>query len=92
MLDTDGRFFRTSDGRCILLRGVNLSGSAKQPYTPYLPSHESTDFYSNQVSFVGRPFPLNEANLHFKRLSSWGFNFLRFNVSWEAIEHQGPYL
>jgi hypothetical protein len=39
---------------------------------------------------VRRPFPLDEADEHFGRLASWGFTFLRFLVTWEAIEHEGP--
>ena len=37
------------------------------------------------VSFVGRPFPLDEADEHFKRLRAWGLTFLRFLVTWEVI-------
>lgn len=85
----EGRFFRHPDGRAVFLRGVNLSGSVKQPME--MPSHQPHNFFEQQqVSFVGRPFPLHEADQHFARLASWGFNFIRFNVTWEAIEHAGP--
>ena len=91
-LDCNSRFFRVNDcGRAIMLRGVNLSGNAKSPTKPMLPSQEKDGFYDGEnVSFVGRPFPLVEADEHFKRLKHWGFNFLRFNITWEAIEHKGP--
>jgi hypothetical protein len=39
---------------------------------------------------VDRPFPLAEADKHFTRLREWGFTFIRFLVTWEAIEHAGP--
>ena len=91
LLSSNGRFFKTEDGRIIMLRGVNLSGAVKQPFSPLLPSHEPIGFYDGtNMSFVSRPFPLSEANTHFRRLASWGFNFLRFNITWEAVEHAGP--
>ena len=74
-----------------MLRGVNVSGSCKLPYTPRMPSHVRDGFFVDvNISFVGRPFPLDEADEHFGRLRRWGFNFVRFNVAWEALEHEGP--
>jgi hypothetical protein len=42
------------------------------------------------VSFVGRPFPLSEADEHFRRLRHWGLTTLRLLTTWEAVEHAGP--
>ncbi|KAF0470596.1 glycoside hydrolase [Gigaspora margarita] len=85
----DGKWIKDSTDRTLMFRGVNLSGASKNP--PNIPSHESQGFFDHRnVSFVGRPFPLEEADQHLARLKHWGFNFLRFIVTWEALEHQGP--
>ncbi|MCJ7734930.1 MAG: cellulase family glycosylhydrolase [Anaerolineales bacterium] len=61
------------------------------PFTPDGATYLPDMFYDHRnLSFIGRPFPLEEADEHFARLYSWGFRFLRFLVTWEAIEHQGP--
>lgn len=83
--------FVAPDGRAMYLRGINLGGSSKVPYEPYMPTHVREGFFAgDSVSFVGRPFPLDEADRHFARLKAWGFHFVRLLVTWEAIEHAGP--
>ena len=91
MINLDGRYFKDESGRTLILRGVNLGGSSKVPVSPNGATWNRDGFYDHRpVSFVGRPFPLAEADEHFQRLYAWGFRFLRFLVTWEAIEHAGP--
>jgi hypothetical protein len=91
MITIDGPWFKDETGRTLLLRGVNLGGSSKVPYDPDGATYIRERFFDHyQVSFVGRPFPLEEADEHFSRLRHWGLTFLRFLVTWEAIEHAGP--
>lgn len=90
-MHTDGIWFKDDEGRTLMLRGVNLGGSSKVPYEADGATHRRESFFDHRhVSFVGRPFPLEEADEHLSRLRAWGFNFLRFLVPWEAIEHAGP--
>lgn len=88
---TDGCWFKEDDGRTLILRGANLGGSSKVPYSPDGATYRKDYFYRHRdVSFIGRPFPLAEAEEHFSRLREWGMTFLRFLVTWEAVEHAGP--
>jgi hypothetical protein len=90
MFKTDGVYFKDEHNRRLLLRGVNLGGSSKQPYPNGATYIREGFFEHREVSFVGRPFPLQEADEHFRRLKAWGLTFLRFLVTWEAVEHSGP--
>jgi len=84
-------WFVDDDERRILLRGVNFTASSKIPMKPNGSTHIKTDFGDHRdVSFIGRPIKLGEVEEHFTRLKHWGFNCLRFLITWEAIEHTGP--
>lgn len=91
MIRITGTHFQDELGRTLMLRGVNLSGSSKLPRHPDGATHLRKGFFDHRaVSFIGRPFPLEEADEHFARLAAWGFTTQRFLVTWEAIEHAGP--
>lgn len=89
-LRQDGRLFLDASGRQMLLRGVNLGGDCKVPYPDGGTNHPSDFADHREVSFIGRPFPLAEADEHLARLRHWGFNLVRLLTTWEAVEHAGP--
>ncbi|MBE0685415.1 MAG: cellulase family glycosylhydrolase [Anaerolineaceae bacterium] len=90
-IELKSQYFIDRNNRKTFFRGVNLGGSSKVPVKPDGATYIKEGFFDHlNVSFVGRPFPLSEADEHFERLKKWGFNFLRLLTTWEAIEHCGP--
>ncbi|KAG6817142.1 hypothetical protein H0H93_007455 [Arthromyces matolae] len=45
--------------------------------------HNTFPVGADSVTFVGRPFPLEEAPQHFARLRRWGLTFIHLLVTWE---------
>ncbi|ORX57064.1 glycoside hydrolase [Hesseltinella vesiculosa] len=85
----DRHWFKDDMGRTLILRGINVCGSSKLPTSPHPGSthvYDESFWDHTNVSFVNRPFPLDEARQHFARLRSWGFNVIRLLVPWEALE------
>lgn len=90
-LRIDGKTFKDPQNREVALRGINVAGEAKYPASPDMPTYISDKFFdADEVSFVNRPFPLEDAHKHFSKLRKWGYNTIRYVFTWEAIEHAGP--
>ncbi|KXH63634.1 glycoside hydrolase family 5 protein [Colletotrichum nymphaeae SA-01] len=84
-------YFVDNYGRTLTLHGLNISGASKLPTTPNGLSHLTDGFFEHRtVTFIGRPFPLGDAPLHFRRLQAWGLPLIRLLVTWESIGHSGP--
>ncbi|KAJ3774713.1 hypothetical protein FB446DRAFT_728014 [Lentinula raphanica] len=62
------------------LQGVNLSGSPKSP-RPSNHDNDTFPYNAESITFVDRPFPLEEAPEHQARLRRWGLAFSAFDFT-----------
>lgn len=89
MLDVSGQAITDEHGRQVILKGCSVAGNCKYPANQPTHSPDLEAFYDHRnASFVGRPFPLDEADSHFKRLSDWGMTTLRLIVRLRALRLQ----
>lgn len=86
--------FKDTDGRTIILRGINLAGDSKgplpaNPNAPYSITSQAA-CCEQDISYMNTPFPLEEADAHIERIVQAGYNVIRYIFTWDAIEHEGP--
>jgi hypothetical protein len=76
-LRADRTYLRDGHGRYVFIHGINTSGADKVP----------ARIDSKGVpSYVGKPFPVDQARAHFAKLRAMGWNSIRLLVMWEGIE------
>jgi len=87
VIQVSGQYFTDNHGRILDFRGANVSSSSKV-YAPFVLHSSRTDSHRPQKlpsridkhtesSYVGRPFPLEDADEHWARLKSWGLTFCK---------------
>ena len=86
---TDLSYIKDELGRYVFFHGVNASASAKFPA-----NENQQTFVINDAdgipSYVGKPFPLADADRHFRQLHDLGFNSIRLIMTWEAVQPEAP--
>lgn len=78
-------------GRYVHFHGINLSCSTKFPATEKFDPGNHVLEVGEEVSYIGKPFPEKDADLHFGKLQEMGINSVRLLVNWEGIQHAGPW-
>jgi len=83
---TDLSYLRDAEGRYLHLRGANVGGSTKVPL--FLEGGEGPE---RPFTYIGRPFPEEEADKWFAQLRDLGFNSIRLLWMWEAVYPDNPF-
>lgn len=87
-------YLKDEYGRYVFLHGVNVSGSDKFPANddPCMTDSVPCQFTLGKVrpTYVGKPFPLEDADRHFRQLKELGFNVIRLTLNWEGIQPESP--
>jgi len=83
---TDLNYIKDESGRYVYFHGVNASASSK------FPANEDQQVFttSGPPSYVGKPFPLADADRHFQQLHNLGINSIRLIMTWEAVQPEAP--
>src|SRR5271155_1856082 len=80
----EAAWFRDTEGRYVLFRGVNFASRSKRPpYLPILPLNVTQLDESGAAQFDRE---LKKAEPFFGDMRQNGFNIVRLLVSWKAIE------
>ncbi len=77
---TELTYLKDEAERYVFLHGINVSGSTKVPTTA--PSLEAPD---TPLTYIGKPFPLEDADRWLQQLNDLGFNSMRLLMMWEAV-------
>ena len=91
MIKIKDNWFVDTENRVVMLRGVNLGGSSKVPVIPDGSTYLKEGFFDHRnVTFPEDHFHSRKPMSITSALKAWGFNCLRFLITWEAVEHAGP--
>lgn len=89
-------YLKDTYGRYIYIHGINVSGSDKFPVNdePCMTDpKKACTFNTTRIipNYVGKPFPLEDADKHFEQIRALGFNTIRLNLMWEGVQPLSPY-
>lgn len=77
MLRIDRERFVDSEGRTVLLKGINFTSDSKFPA-------------ANSNRYVNSPCSLDDVDEHLDRIKNIGFNCVRYLFTWDALQPEHP--
>ncbi len=89
-LKTNRGYLIDSNGRYIIVHGINVSGSTKVPATidgkPLTIADLALPHNTGTPSYLGKPFAVDDADAEWAKLRDGGFNAVRLLINWEGVE------